>query len=97
MNKAIFWSSESANQPGSYNFAGIQNPAIDALIEKIIQAKTRQELQTATKALDRALMFGFYVIPHWHTNVTRVIYWDKFGMPDVIPMQGMNQMTWWAK
>ena len=95
--QSYFWGSEAANQIGSYNFAGIQNPAIDALIQKIIQAKTRKELQSATKALDRALMWGFYVIPHWHTNSTRIIYWDKFGMPDVVPMQGISQMTWWAK
>ena len=95
--QSYFWGSDSANQSGSYNFAGIQNPAIDTLIEKIVQAKTREELQTATKALDRALMWGFYVIPHWHTNTTRIIYWDKFDMPDIIPMQGMSQMTWWSK
>ncbi len=92
-----FWGSEAAMQNGSYNFAGIQNPAVDALIEKVISANTREELQTATRALDRALMWGFYVIPQWHTNKTRMIYWDKFQMPDVMPMHGMSLMSWWSK
>ncbi|MBE6449516.1 MAG: ABC transporter substrate-binding protein [Alphaproteobacteria bacterium] len=92
-----FWSSAAANQSGSYNLAGIQNPAIDVLIEKVVQAQTTEQLKTATKALDRALMWGFYVIPNWYSDKTRIVYWDKFEMPDVIPMQGVNIMTWWAK
>ena len=92
-----FWGSEAATQNGSYNFAGIQSPVVDGLIEKIISANTREELIAATRALDRILMWGFYVIPQWHTNKTRIIYWDKFGMPDVTPMHGINIMTWWAK
>lgn len=92
-----FWGSAAANQNGSYNFAGIQSPVIDALIEKIITANTREELVAATRALDRVLMWGFYVIPQWHTNKTRVIYWDKFGMPEITPLHGNSIMTWWAK
>ena len=92
-----FWGSEAANQNGSYNFAGIQSPVVDSLIEKIISANTREELVTATRALDRVLMWGFYVIPQWHTNKTRIIYWNKFGMPDITPLHGNSIMTWWVK
>ena len=92
-----FWGSEAANQNGSYNFAGIQSPVVDSLIEKIISAQTREELVASTRALDRVLMWGFYVIPQWHTNKTRMIYWDKFGMPDATPLHGNSIMTWWAK
>ena len=92
-----FWGSDAAKQEGSYNFAGIQNPAVDALIERIIAADTREDLVTATRALDRVLMWGFYVIPQWYTNETRVVYWNKFGMPKAQPMHGISLMTWWAK
>ena len=92
-----FWGSEAANQNGSYNFAGIQSPVVDGLIEKIIGANTREDLLAATRALDRVLMWGFYVIPQWHTNKTRIVYWDKFGMPDVTPLHGPSVMTWWVK
>lgn len=92
-----FWGSDAAKQEGSYNFAGIQNPAVDALIERIIAADTREDLVTATRALDRVLMWGFYVIPQWYTNETRIVYWNKFGMPKAQPMHGISLMTWWAK
>lgn len=92
-----FWGADAAKQEGSYNFAGIQNPAVDALIERIIAADTREDLVTATRALDRVLMWGFYVIPQWYTNETRVVYWNKFGMPKAQPMHGISLMTWWAK
>ena len=92
-----FWGSEAALQQGSYNFAGIQDPVIDMLIEKIVSAKDEQELTSATHALDRMLMWGFYVIPHWHMQGVRFVYWDKFGMPKAEPMHGVNIMSWWAE
>lgn len=92
-----FWSSESANQEGSYNYAGIQNPIVDALIEKVISAQTNEEHLAAVHALDRVLLWGHYVIPHWHTPVHRYLYWDKFGIPDTIPVKGIDLTTWWEK
>lgn len=92
-----FWGSAAALQQGSYNFAGIQDPVIDMLIEKIVSAKDEQALISATHALDRMLMWGFYVIPHWHMQGVRFVYWDKFGMPKAEPMHGINIMSWWAK
>ena len=92
-----FWGSAAALQQGSYNFAGIQDPVIDMLIEKIVSAKDEQALISATHALDRMLMWGFYVIPHWHMQGVRFVYWDKFEMPKAEPMHGINIMSWWAK
>lgn len=92
-----YWGSASADTKGSMNYAGIKNEAIDALINNIISATTPQELITATHALDRVLLWSHIVIPHWHTPVLRYVYWDKFDMPDVIPMKGISPLTWWMK
>ena len=92
-----FWGSEAADAKGSMNYAGIQNPAVDALIEAIIGAKTTSELQTAVHALDRVLLWSYLVIPHWHTPVLRYVYWDKFNMPEVLPAKGISPLTWWIK
>ncbi len=92
-----FWGSASADQPGSYNFAGIRDVVVDDLIERVIAAKDRSDLVTATRALDRVLLNGWYVVPHWYSPQTHLIYWNKFGMPDVVPQKGMSLSTWWAK
>lgn len=92
-----FWGSEAADRNGSNNFAGIKNPAVDALIEKIIEATSRKNLIIATQALDRVLLWEYYVIPQWHLPVNRLVYWDKFGMPDIPRlMRGVQIMTWWV-
>src|SRR5690606_37881687 len=67
-----FWSSEKADMAGSRNYIGIKSPVIDDLIEKIIRASSREELVAYTRALDRILLAGHYVIPHWHVNYFRV-------------------------
>ena len=80
-----FWGSEAAKTDGSYNLAGISDPGVDALIDKVIEAKTREELKTATRALDRVLRAGHYWVPHWYKAAHHVAYWDKFGRPAVKP------------
>lgn len=92
-----FWGSESADAKGSYNYAGVKNKTVDYLIEQIIRANTKQQHTDAVHALDRVLLFQYYVIPHWYTDATRMLYWDKFEMPEVVPMKGVNPMTWWYK
>lgn len=89
-----FWSSEAAGRQGSRNVIGIQNPAVDALIEKIIDARDRKSLITATRALDRVLLWNHYVIPQWHVRNDRIAYWDKFGIPKH-PKYGADAMSWW--
>ncbi len=91
-----YWGSEAAEIPGSRNVIGIKNPVIDHLIDKIIEAPTREDLVTATRALDRVLLWGHYVIPHWHTRSFRVAYWDKFDRPDANPPYGLPLFSWWV-
>ncbi|HIE07307.1 MAG TPA: ABC transporter substrate-binding protein, partial [Desulfarculaceae bacterium] len=92
-----YWHSEVADIPGSRNFAGIKSPVVDALVEKIIHARDRKTLITCTRALDRVLQWGFYVIPHWHISTFRIAYWNKFAQPEVHPEFGLGLMTWWAE
>ncbi|NJO24262.1 MAG: hypothetical protein HC868_16800 [Sphingomonadales bacterium] len=73
------WDSRQANIDGSGNLSGIQNPAIDALIEKIVLAKSRKELVTAARAIDRVLRAGYYWVPQWSKASHTIVYWDKFS------------------
>ncbi|MBP5858989.1 ABC transporter substrate-binding protein [Marivibrio halodurans] len=91
-----FWGSAAADRPGSRNAIGIKNPAIDTLIEKLIASPDRETLVARTKALDRALLWNFYLIPMYHSEADRYIYWDKFGIPETVPSQGMTPEIWWV-
>jgi microcin C transport system substrate-binding protein len=91
-----FWGSDAAARPGGFNVVGIADPVVDELIEKLIAAADRAALVAATRALDRVLQWGFWVIPNWYIGYDRVLYWDKFGMPDVVPDQGVQFDTWWV-
>lgn len=91
-----YWSSGKADLKGSKNLIGIKDPVVDNLVEKIVHAKDRSELVTLCKALDRVLLWGDYVVPHWYTGVYRVAYWDKFGQPSVSPKYGLDFIDgWW--
>ncbi len=90
-----FWSSAKADIPGSRNLAGIKDPVIDELIELIISAPDRDNLIHRTRALDRVLLWGHYVIPHWHVRSFRLAYWDKFGRPPQPPKYDLGFDTWW--
>ena len=91
-----YFSSRAAATKGSQNYAGIADPAVDDLIDKIIAAKTRGDLVVAARALDRVLRAGQYWIPHWYKASHRIAYWDVFGFPDTTPRyaRGMPE-TWW--
>ena len=91
-----YWSSVAAKKAGSRNLAGIENPAVDALIEKIVYAKDRDELVAATRALDRVLLHAHYVVPQWYNAETWVAYWNKFGIPKPQPSYvGVDTFSWW--
>jgi microcin C transport system substrate-binding protein len=90
-----FWGSEAAQREGSRNIIGIRDPVVDALIETLIAAPTREDLVTRCRALDRVLQWGHYVIPQWHIGSDRIVYWNQFGRPDVVPSQGVQLDTWW--
>lgn len=93
-----FWSSRAATAAGSRNLIGIQDPVIDELIELVISAPSRDSLVQRTRALDRALLWGHYVVPHFHLPVDRIAFWDKFGRPEKIPLLGeaANLSAWWV-
>jgi microcin C transport system substrate-binding protein len=91
-----FWGSAAADKDGSRNTAGIKNPAIDKLIDKIVFSTDRADLVAATRALDRALLWNYYAVPHWHYPYERLAYWDIFGRPQKLPSQTAALMqTWW--
>lgn len=91
-----FWGSAAADRQGSTNTAGIRNPAIDKLIDKVVFATTREELVAATRALDRVLLWNHYVVPQWHFPYERIAYWDIFGRPDKLPSQTSSlSRVWW--
>jgi microcin C transport system substrate-binding protein len=91
----VFWSSEAADQPGSRNFAGIKDPVVDAMIENVASADSWEDLVAATRALDRVLLWGDYVIPQWYLGGDRMVWWNIFGRPDTVPLKGMSIMRWW--
>jgi microcin C transport system substrate-binding protein len=92
-----FWSSQAADQPGSRNLIGIKNPAIDKLIERLIFATTREDLVAATRALDRVLLWNFYVVPQWSYPFERTARWDRFSHPETMPKYGASAFptVWW--
>jgi len=90
-----FWGSDAADTNGSRNVIGIKNDVIDILIEKLINAKDREDLITITKALDRVLLWNYYVIPQWHISAYRVLYWDIFDQPKKKPKYSLGFDTWW--
>ena len=92
-----YWGSQAADQPGSRNLVGIKNPAVDELINRVIFSKDRAELVAATHALDRVLLWNFYVVPQWTSSVVRTARWDRFGRPATLPKYGLSGFPtiWW--
>jgi microcin C transport system substrate-binding protein len=93
------WGSKAADTENSGNVIGIKNPVIDTLIENLINAKDRQELIVHTRALDRVLLHHHYMVPQWYKASSRIVYWNKFGIPEKAPIydQQYNKgiFTWW--
>jgi len=86
----------AADRPGSRNYIGIEDPAIDALIDHVIFAEDRAGLVAATRALDRVLLWNHFVIPNFHIASYRIAYWDRFGRPAVKPKYSVGfPDTWW--
>jgi microcin C transport system substrate-binding protein len=93
-----FFGSAAADQPGSRNRPGIKNPAVDALIDRIIFAKSRDELIASCKALDRVLLWNCYVVPQFTFGFDRAARWDRFSHPDPLPKYGVTgfpSLWWW--
>ena len=93
-----FWGSQAASNPGAENICGIQNPAVDALIDRIIFSKTRDELVAASKALDRLLLWNFYCVPHYLSGTMNYARWDRFSHPEPLAkyaISGLPNLWWW--
>jgi microcin C transport system substrate-binding protein len=93
--------SAAADQKGSDNAAGVRDPAVDALIAKVLASDSREELVTASRALDRVLRHGWYLVPHFHVAAHRVAFRDVFGFPRTLPRYYAAQpwllKTWWRR
>ena len=92
-----FWSSAYSDVVGSLNLSGVADPVVDALVETVISARSRPELTAAARALDRVLMWNYYVIPHWYKGAHTIAYWNKFGRPKIKPRYARGVIdTWWV-
>ncbi|MTI14654.1 extracellular solute-binding protein [Sansalvadorimonas verongulae] len=92
-----FWGSEGSDQPGTLNFAGVNNPAIDNLVHRIPSAKTWPELVTLVHALDRSLLWDFKVVPLFYNSSWRVIHSSNIKHPERLPKFSLERATWWAE
>jgi microcin C transport system substrate-binding protein len=90
-----YFTCAKARENGSQNVAGICDPAIDELVELVVNAPDRQELVARTRALDRVLLWNHFVIPHWHIQSFRIAFWDKFGRPERNPRYNLGLDSWW--
>lgn len=91
-----YWGSASAKQEGSPNLAGISNPVVDALADKVMAAQSREELVTAARAIDRVMRAGHYWVPQWYKASHNIAYWDKFSRPETKPKYDIGSPgTWW--
>ena len=92
-----FFGSQAAGEPGAENVIGIKNPAVDAMIEKVVLAKSEEELVASARALDRILLWNHYVVPQWAYGKIRTARWNRFGRPQMLPKYGLAAFPtlWW--
>ncbi|MBO6901822.1 MAG: ABC transporter substrate-binding protein [Rhizobiaceae bacterium] len=95
VEQAFRWGSGAADQDGTYNFAGVKNPAIDALIEEIVSARDRADFEVAVRAYDRVLLSGFYVVPLYHQPDQWIAHWANIKQSGYTPIYGEQFPTWW--
>lgn len=96
-NEQLFrWSAKTADAKGSFNYAGVKNPAVDAMIDAMLAAETEADFVSAVRALDRVLLSGDYVVPLFYTPRQWVTYWERLKHPDKTPLFGYAVDTWWA-
>ena len=90
-----YWHSSNVDVTGSRNYMGVNDPVVDELVDLVIQAPDREALIHRVRALDRVLLHGHYVVPHWHLTKDRVAYWNKLQRPEVTPKNGIDIDNWW--
>lgn len=93
----LYWSCEAKDQPGRWNYAGVCDPAVDALAQAIPAATTREELVSKVHALDEKLMEGQYMIPLYFNPRDYVAYWNPVKRPETVPLYGIVTETWWME
>jgi peptide/nickel transport system substrate-binding protein len=91
------WSSRAADAEGSFNYAGVKSPAVDALIAAMLAATSREDFVSAVRALDRVLISGNYVVPLFHLPGQWVAYWSRLRHPEVTPLYGYQVDSWWIE
>ena len=91
-----YWGSRAADEEGSRNLLGVKSPVVDELIEELIRSPDRASLIAHTRALDRVLQYGYYVIPNFHLSAFWVAYWDKYRRPTISPKYGIGLDAWWV-
>lgn len=91
-----FWSCASARQPGTQNYAGVCNPAVEALVGRVVGAADHEGLVTAAHALDRVLLWSWYMVPQWHLDQVWVAYWNRFGHVARPVRTGLDFAAWWV-
>ncbi|MCG9012394.1 ABC transporter substrate-binding protein, partial [Laribacter hongkongensis] len=96
-----YFGSRAAGQSGSNNVVGLANPAVDALLPNFLKFQNREQLVTASRALDRILRAEYLLVPNWHLAMHRVAYWNRLGHPAHLPRYYQPQdwviKTWWAR
>ena len=90
------FSSQAAATPGTFNYAGISEPVVDALLERMTEVRSREELMALTRSIDRVLRARHYWVANWYLGKHRVAHWDVFGWPDIKPDYAFTpETTWW--
>ncbi|MDI9348458.1 MAG: extracellular solute-binding protein [Candidatus Symbiobacter sp.] len=90
-----YWSSAAAKTDGSQNLSGLANPAIDKLVEILINSRSRKDLESASHALDRALLWSHILIPMYYIDAVRVAHWNRYGHAATLPWQGFDLEGWY--
>ena len=83
--------------PGSFNFVGVKNPAVDSMIKRLLEAETEEDFISAVRALDRVLLSGHYVIPLFHASRQWVAHWRHVKGPETFPLWGYTLDSWWIE
>ncbi len=89
------WGSSSRDIDGTFNFAGVADPAVDAMLDALVRARSREDFVTAVRAYDRVLISGSYVVPLYHRPEQWIARWSHIRHPDATPLYGYQLPTWW--
>ncbi len=95
--QAFYWGSAAADQPGTRNYMGVKSAAVDGMIAALLKAQTREEFVASVRALDRALLSGFYTIPLFHLPEQWLARWTRIARPATISLYGFLPETWWSE